>query len=81
MKLIKKKKQLSCERYYREREKKRGTEREGGRQKERKRERERNYGKSVSNTSYHLFIILGFSLVFISHSCNMSTKASIRFST
>lgn len=58
---------------------KRGTEGDGGREGGKEGERERNYGKSVSNTSYHLFIILCFLLVFISHSCNMSTKASIRF--
>ena len=60
MKLIKKKKQLSCERYYREREKKRGTEGEGGREKERKREREELWEKRFE----HFIPFIYYSLFF-----------------
>lgn len=52
----------------------RGRRREGGR------ERKRGImGKAFRtlHTIYLLFFV--FLLVFISHSCNMSTKASIRF--
>ena len=75
MKLIKKKKQLSCERYYREREKKRGTEGEGGREKARKRERG-IMGKAFRtlHTIYLLFFVFHWFSYLIVATCRLKLR-------